>query len=346
MTRLPPLRSLVTFNEVAKTQSVTKASENLFVTQSAVSQQLRTLEDYVGFSLFERKNNKIILNKIGEKCAKRIDPWITHLVEEMDLLKTHYGKDNDNRITLSFGIAWATRWFIPRMGDLTAKFPDINLNLVMADQKGLYGDNNGSDSIKLKADLTLKLKAPPAREDLVIKPFYQENMILACSPGYYESHFADKPCNRWLNNLLKAQLLQVCKSGKCQEWCSWLGQMIKKYSDIEDKSLLEKVCTSCSVDNTKLYDNFYKLSFANLDQAIIAAIGGMGVVLTDSSLILNELESGALVPVFKGGQFPGRTLHLVYDAFSPNKASIENIISWAIGQVEQSVEVVQEAYAA
>jgi LysR family transcriptional regulator, glycine cleavage system transcriptional activator len=344
MTRLPPLRSLVTFNEVAKTQSVTKASENLFVTQSAVSQQLRTLEDYVGFSLFERKNNKIILNKIGEKCAKRIDPWITHLIDEMDLLKTHYGKDNDNKITLSFGTAWATRWFIPKMGDLTAKFPDINLNLVMADQKGLYADNNGSDSIKLKADLTLKLKAPPAREDLVIKPFYQENMILACSPAYFESHFAGKPCNRWLNNLLNSQLLQVCKDKKSQEWCSWLGQMIKKYSDIEDKSLLEKVCTSCSIDNTKLYDNFHKLSFANLDQAIIAAIGGMGVVLTDSSLIINELESGALVPVFKGGQFPGRKLHLVYDAFSPHKQRIEEIIAWAIEKVEANYEDVQKAY--
>ena len=88
MSRLPPLRSLITFNEVAKTQSVTKASENLFVTQSAVSQQLRILEDYVGFSLFERKNNKIILNKIGEKCAKRIDAFETLSVRVLRFIKS------------------------------------------------------------------------------------------------------------------------------------------------------------------------------------------------------------------------------------------------------------------
>ena len=260
----------------------------------------------------------------------------------MDLLKTHYGKNNDNKITLSFGTAWATRWFIPKMGDLTAKFPDINLNLVMADQKVLYADNNGSDSSKLKADLTLKFKAPAAREGLVIKPFYQENMILACSPAYFESHFAGKPCNRWLNNLLNAQLLQVCKDSKCQNWCSWLGQMIKKYIDIEDKSLLEKYAVPALLIIQVMI--IFKLSFANLDQAIIAAIGGMGVVLTDSSLIINELESGALVPVFKGGQFPGSTLHLVYDAFSPHKKIIEEIINWAIEEVESNYKDVQKAY--
>ena len=142
MKNLPPIKSLITFNEVAKTGSITKASESLFVTQSAVSQQIKILEQYAGCSLFERKNNKIILNNIGLKCAKRIDPWISHLVEEMNLLKNNYGEGPNKKITLSFGISWATRWLVPRMGNLTKSFPDISLNLVMTDLEGIYSINN------------------------------------------------------------------------------------------------------------------------------------------------------------------------------------------------------------
>jgi len=340
MTRLPPLKSLVAFNEVAKTGSVTKASESLFVTQSAVSQQLKILEQYVGFSLFERKNNKIILNNIGHRCAKRIDPWISHLVEEMDLLKTHYGADSNNKITLSFGISWATRWLVPRMGNLTKKFPDINLNLVMTDIKGMYGSRGD-----LKANLTLKTKSPEPREDLVIKEFCQENMVLACSPDYYKSYFAGEPCDQWLKNLLRAKLLQVSTCGKSMEWCVWLKQMLDKYNQVEGQALLKTLCNLCSDNSNALYDNFAKLSFANLDQAIVAAIGGMGVVLTDSSLIFNELNSGALLPVFKKGQFPGRTLYFVYDAFSPNIDIIESLISWACSEIDSSRDALQKFYA-
>ena len=347
MRKLPPLRSLITFNEVAKTNSVTQASKNLFVTQSAVSQQIKILENYIGFSLFERKNNKIILNKIGQKFAKRVDTWINHLIEEVSLLKSNYGEDNNNKITLSFGATWATRWFIPKISDLTNKFPEINLNLSMTeyDENNKNINNNNKISKTLKADLSLVTKKPFEAEGLITELFYKENIILACSPNYYKSNFENEPCERWLKNLLNAQLLQTEEQKITKEWCSWLNKMFEKYSKIEDQSLWHNLRSSCSSNSNILYDKFSKLNFANLDQAIIAAIGGTGVVLTDSSLILNELESGALLPVFKNGQFPGKSLYFLYDEFSPNKHSIENIISWSLEQIEKNIKVVNKFYA-
>ena len=84
------------------------------------------------------------------------------LKEEVSLLKSNYGEDNNNKITLSFGATWATRWFIPKISDLTNKFPEINLNLSMTqyDENNKNINNNNKISKTLKADLSLVTKKP------------------------------------------------------------------------------------------------------------------------------------------------------------------------------------------
>ena len=68
--RLPPLQSVRAFDAAARHLSFTKAAEELFVTQGAISQQVRQLEEYLGFKLFHRLPRQIHLTEEGAQLAQ------------------------------------------------------------------------------------------------------------------------------------------------------------------------------------------------------------------------------------------------------------------------------------
>ena len=80
MTRLP-LNTLSTFRAVAEVQNLRAAAEALHLTHSAVSQQIRVLEDQLGFQLFERRGRRVVINAAGEAllraCRQRSRSWTT-----------------------------------------------------------------------------------------------------------------------------------------------------------------------------------------------------------------------------------------------------------------------------
>ena len=70
--KLPSLNFLNTFETVARHLSFTNAAKELYVTQAAVSHQIRSLENHLGVELFHRVNRKIILTKEGEKLLPSV----------------------------------------------------------------------------------------------------------------------------------------------------------------------------------------------------------------------------------------------------------------------------------
>ena len=72
--KLPPLNALKAFESAARNLSFTKAATELFITQGAVSKQIKILEDYLGFSLFKRVHQGLVLTKKAEEYYKNIYP--------------------------------------------------------------------------------------------------------------------------------------------------------------------------------------------------------------------------------------------------------------------------------
>ena len=64
--RLPPLNALKAFEASARQLSFTRAAEELFVTQAAISHQIKSLEDFLGIKLFMRKNRALLLSEEGQ----------------------------------------------------------------------------------------------------------------------------------------------------------------------------------------------------------------------------------------------------------------------------------------
>ncbi|KHK54834.1 LysR family transcriptional regulator [Ralstonia sp. A12] len=128
MRRLPSLIALRFFEETARHLSFSRAASSLFVTQSAVSRQIRLLEDSLGVQLFERDHKGVSLTDAGQ----RLLPFVE---QAFDAIERGVGEvaaeppEAKRRLTVSLPPTLATQWFSPRLGTLSEAQPDVELSI-------------------------------------------------------------------------------------------------------------------------------------------------------------------------------------------------------------------------
>src|SRR5512139_1161814 len=125
---LPSLTALQFFDAAARHMSFTRAARELNVTQSAVSRQIRQLEEYVGRPLFRRVKQRLILTEAGEAYAVSVRNLLDQ-AEAATLQVMAYGSSG-GVLTVASLPTFGSRWLVPRLGGFTARRPDIQLNLV------------------------------------------------------------------------------------------------------------------------------------------------------------------------------------------------------------------------
>jgi LysR family glycine cleavage system transcriptional activator len=127
MARLP-LNTLPAFRMVAELSSLRAAAEKLNITHSAVSQQIRTLEEQVGFEVFERRGRKVVLNAAGAALLRSVQNALSVLDEGLQSAEaTAHGTAQRLRITVL--PSFAQRWLLPRMVRWRKRHPDISLEI-------------------------------------------------------------------------------------------------------------------------------------------------------------------------------------------------------------------------
>ncbi|WP_111494076.1 MULTISPECIES: transcriptional regulator GcvA [Marinobacter] len=126
MRRLPPLNALRMFEASARNRSFAGAAEELFVTASAVSHQIKTLEEYLGVSLFSRSKRKVELTPAGEQYLTSIK----HALDEIEMATQRVtASDETNVVRISVAPNFLTRWLMPRMTRFQELYPDIELQI-------------------------------------------------------------------------------------------------------------------------------------------------------------------------------------------------------------------------
>ncbi|MBD8686757.1 MULTISPECIES: LysR substrate-binding domain-containing protein [unclassified Rhizobium] len=107
-----PLNALRVFDSAARHLSFTKAGEELGMTQTAVSYQIKLLEDFVGSALFERKPRQLRLTENGRRLAPRVTDGLTTLVEAVSDLKQSTGGTLFIHTTPTFAARWLSRHLV------------------------------------------------------------------------------------------------------------------------------------------------------------------------------------------------------------------------------------------
>lgn len=138
-TRLPPLNALRVFDAVARHLSFTKAAEELFVTQAAVSHQIKSLEDFLGLKLFRRRHRSLVLTEEGHSYYFDIKDIFSILNEATRKLQARSSK---GVLTVSLSPSFAIQWLVPRLSGFHAAYPEIDVRIQAIDrQEGEMADD-------------------------------------------------------------------------------------------------------------------------------------------------------------------------------------------------------------
>jgi DNA-binding transcriptional LysR family regulator len=138
MRRLPSLNGLRAFEAAARLGSFVAAGEELNVTQAAVSRLVRLLEDRLGFGLFERMPNGLVLTPRG----KALHPGLTAAFDAIAGITQQVAAMRSTPVlTLGVGPAFAVRWLIPRLAGFYQKHPDIEVRLATGGAINPFNDD-------------------------------------------------------------------------------------------------------------------------------------------------------------------------------------------------------------
>jgi len=121
---LPSLNALRAFEAMARTGRATLAAEELNVTHSAVSRQVKALEAALGVRLFQGPKHRLTLTTAGQELLPALTGAFDEIAAAVRRLKSE-GED----LHLAVNASLAVKWLIPRMGDFTARHPEIRLHL-------------------------------------------------------------------------------------------------------------------------------------------------------------------------------------------------------------------------
>jgi LysR family glycine cleavage system transcriptional activator len=138
--RLPSIIALKCFEASARHLSFTKAANELYLSQSAVSRQIKKLEQLLGCMLFERIKQRLVLTDAGTEYADKI----SDILKQLHVATSDIRNNVSGRIRVGVEDALTTRWLIPKLIDFQKIFPDIETE-ILSDLQQLYIQREGYD---------------------------------------------------------------------------------------------------------------------------------------------------------------------------------------------------------
>lgn len=172
--RIPPLKYLKTFQLAADRRSFKIAAEQLCITPSAVSHQIKSLEEHLGIALFDRGPRGLSLTEAGRNYLQHMQSMFARLEVVTEQLQIHHGRDV---VRLHMPPFFATELLLPRLPAFLESQPDLDIHI-----------NTALAPLQLhplEADISIIVGAAPDEEHCSHKLFSQE-FVPACAPQLLE----------------------------------------------------------------------------------------------------------------------------------------------------------------
>lgn len=200
-----PFRAISVFYHVATLNSVTAAAELLSVTPSAVSQQIRVLEEQIGTSLVTRVGRNIRLTEAGERYFELIADQVLGIMTSTQQMM---GVKTATRLTIRATPSISTKWLLSRLPKFLAVNPNIDIRL--------DGTNEPTDFNRDIVDLEIR-HGTGRWPGLHVEPLVEERFIPVCSPALADPGSLDA------KDLLDFRLVLSVKAQI--QWPAWFAQL-------------------------------------------------------------------------------------------------------------------------
>lgn len=292
MKQIPPLNALRVFESAARHLSFTKAAEELNVTPGAVSQQIKTLEDFIGAKVFRREKRALLLTDKAQECLPILRDGFDRLSQAGEVLMA---KNDAGRLTVSVAPSLAAKWLVPRLDDFRNQHPEIDV--------WVSADMDVVDFAVDDVDLAIRYGSG-GYPGLEIEHLMSETIIPVCSPSLLlGEHPLKKPADLAEHALLHDS--SPDKDESIPNWSMWLK--------------------AAGVDGV---DGARGVRFNQSSLVIEAAVAGKGVALAKSALALADLESARLVIPFDLTTPSTFAYYIVHPPSKADTPSVQAFKAW------------------
>lgn len=291
---LPPLDLIQGFEAAARNLSFTKAAEELLVTQSAVSRQIRALEVHLGVDLFARRHRALSLTDAGRVLHRAADRLLEGLQEATDALRAGAATPHLCVTTTS---GFASLWLIPRLRGFTALNPEVDVR-ISATHKAV---NLERSLVDVAVRYAREEDAPPGAVRL-----FGEELYPVCSPALQRE---GANLLLALEDLRHHALLHIAEAGGFLDWDTWLAA--QGLADFRPAA---------------------SLRFDSYEQMIQAALSGQGVALGIDRLVRGLVDEGRLIVPFAKSIIGARAYFVIRSALTGTRPHVSAFVDWLIGE--------------
>lgn len=294
-----PVRGIAVFEAAARAVSFHAAAEELNLTPSAVSHQIRLLEETLGVKLFERVGRGVTLTAEGAEYARSVRPSIRRLRDATNQIKSRAKKGGALEVVrIEIPPSLAHCWLLPRLAELIAQHPRIDIR-VNAQGSHLQGDRLPWPTL---ADAPADVQIVYGDDNLWAdraSHLFSEDFQPLCAPALLGRHAMDSA-----DQLLQHTLISTSRNAVTwEEWLNWQG------IDLDVNPV-----DSLQLDPSHL--------------AIEAAVSGMGFILESNVLVQRQLSIGNLVAPFPHLSRPGMSYWLFTAALRKVPSAVDAVIEW------------------
>jgi len=258
--RFPPMAALRALEAAARHLSYTRAAEELFITQSAISHQIKHIEELWNIKLFKRRGRRIVLTEAGHALVPVVRDFIRRITATLEELTDTEDSSSALRVTLLQSFAF--KWLVPRLGHFNQEYPDIDVWISTSDELVVFDSEKADVGIRLGYGSWGNLY-----EELLLR----EYVFPVCSPHFLKQYGTPKKPE----DLLELPLLRRNAVDILQRWRDWFkdaGVVVRKMPK--------------------------GTQFPQTSLALQAAIDDQGVALARSAHVLDDVKAGRLVRLF------------------------------------------------
>ena len=308
------LAYLRAFEAVARLASFSAAAEELFLTQSAVSRQIKGLEDELGAALFVRGTRHVELTQDAQILLRVVEPWLARLDAGVRQIREKHSRQ---RVSVATFASFASLWLLPRIEAFQREHPDIDIRVSAADAIADLDDP--------ELDLALRYCSPGQAGAGAVRLFGETLTPVVSRPLMAQIRDGSAPPLARPADLAAHTLAEEDDDKASTEYLSW-------------RHWLAQHGAATLQPRRWLYLNFTY-------QQVQAALAGQGVALARIALVYDAIERGELVEPFgtAGRSTSPYCYWLIVSPSARARPEVARFCEWVEEQAERTRVAIGEA---
>ncbi|SPA30251.1 LysR family transcriptional regulator [Cupriavidus taiwanensis] len=286
------------FVQTAELGSLTKAAENLEMSNAAASRHLTSLERRLAARLIERSTRRLYLTQVGEQFFRRCKDLLSEMKEaEADVSANVL--EPAGTLTVTASLSFSMLHLAPLIPEFTERYPKVSVNIVAA--------NRYYDIMDSGIDLAIRTREFEPDSNLTVRRLAQMRRVLAASPRYLER----KGMPRTIEDLASHAMLIYSYANRPNE-------------------------LTFSRDEVQQTINVRSTLESNDGQVLrAAALNGMGILVQPKYIVYDDIVAGRLVPVLDDWDLPRLTVNIAFQTRTYLPARVRLFIEFLVDHFHQ-----------